>query len=99
MAETPASAPAPSAPAKSAPVPSLESFDWRLDVTVGRRALSQIAEPQYALRIKVNDGSGKVTDNWLNADVPTLKHILNELESAARESRTRHARRVFRMMH
>jgi hypothetical protein len=80
-------------------VPELKSLDWRLDVRVSRRSAYNVMEPYFSIRVVVDDGAGKEKVEWLEVDAATLKHMSNEVEAALRESRTRHARRVVRMLH
>ena len=76
-------------------LPSLSGFSWRLDTRVAQRSVHQIAEPEYLLNFKLTQGQTN-TEEFVKADVRTLRHLQTELEAALRVARTQHARRVFR---
>mmetsp|Transcript_1265 Transcript_1265/g.2704 ORF Transcript_1265/g.2704 Transcript_1265/m.2704 type:complete len:218 (+) Transcript_1265:32-685(+) len=84
-------------------LPQFRHLDWRIDVEVGRRTLSADARPNFLLRLDLSEGGGGksqaggvLSSVHLQSDVPTMRHLLAQLEAAVAEERSVHARRFQR---
>jgi len=79
-----------------------KDFVWRLDVELGRRNLSAIAQPKYMVRLDVynaragSSGEGEEESLHLQADYANLKHMQMELQRAMDDLASKHGQRITR---
>jgi hypothetical protein len=76
-------------------LPEYQHLDWRIDVELGRRTVSQDATPKFMLRLDLAEG-GEGRSLHLQSDYANMKHLLAQLEAAVAEERSVHARRFQR---
>lgn len=88
--------------ALSVSVRRYKDLEWRLDMELGRRDMTVMAEPKYLLRLDVfnqtDNASGKSTEEsfHLQADHANLKYLHSELERALGELSNTHGQRMSR---
>ncbi|XP_066155634.1 COMM domain-containing protein 2 [Euwallacea fornicatus] len=81
--------------------PHYDDLQWRLEVQLGSRALLEQVTPLIAmdLTLKTEQGAeAHIEHKLLQTDITNLLHIANELEKALSESRSRHSRKVQRVL-
>lgn len=75
-------------------IPMFKSLEWRLQATIGSRALPQQLEPSTLLKLSLeNSEPGSIL---LTAGPCELVSVTETLEAALREATAQHARRVSR---
>ncbi|KYR02331.1 COMM domain-containing protein 2 [Tieghemostelium lacteum] len=73
------------------------NLEWRLDVQIANRSLSDTVNPIYLLKLLTkNGGSSALKEQILQTDPNNLKHLCNELESALLEIRSYENRIIMR---
>lgn len=78
-------------------LPEYKNLEWRLDVELSSRTVSQEAAPKYTLRLDLSEGSStKYRSLAFHSDFANMKNLLCRLEDAAAEERGVHARRFQR---
>eukprot|EP01098_Paradermamoeba_levis_P011776 TRINITY_DN5079_c0_g1_i1.p1 TRINITY_DN5079_c0_g1~~TRINITY_DN5079_c0_g1_i1.p1 ORF type:complete len:225 (+),score=46.73 TRINITY_DN5079_c0_g1_i1:81-677(+) len=75
-------------------LPKYHNLDWRLDVTLASRAMRNIVEPVYILRLETKEPEMKVYTFECNFN--NLKFLVEELEMALNQTKTAHCRRIMR---
>lgn len=81
--------------AKAPKLPRYKNMEWRLDIKLASRSLYNQLEPSVLLKLAIENHSGSET-KLLCADVPTLLHMISELEDAIVEDKTKHVQRFVR---
>lgn len=74
-------------------LPHYADVSWRIDVQLASRTLRKRVEPTFLLRLDTEPGGRQ---QMLQADYASLQHVVEQLEDAARQARTSHAKRVLR---
>merc|ERR1712130_306647 len=77
-------------------VSQYQNFDWRLDVQTATRCARHHIKPSFLLELKTKDANGNPHVEMLESDFANMKHMSQELEMALKETRAKHATRIFR---
>jgi hypothetical protein len=87
-------------------LPHYADLSWRLDVQLASRCLRKQVEPQFLFRLETRDGGAgpdaaaareaPAKAQVFQADYASVKHVVEQLEDAARQAHTAHAKRVLR---
>ncbi|ENN79522.1 COMM domain-containing protein 2 [Dendroctonus ponderosae] len=82
--------------------PHYHDLQWRFEVQVASRALPQQVTPlvtmDLALRTEQSGADPNITHTLLQTDPTNLMHLANELQAALDESRSRHCRKIHRIL-
>ncbi|XP_066260603.1 COMM domain-containing protein 2 [Euwallacea similis] len=81
--------------------PHYDDLQWRLEVQLGSRALLKQVTPLIAMDLILKtkqEPEMHIEHKLLQTDLTNLLHITNELEKALDESRSRHSRKIQRML-
>lgn len=87
-------------------LPHYAGLSWRLDVQLASRCLRKQVEPKFLIRLETRGGgaggagAGEARqppqERLLEADYASLRHVVDQLESAARQAHVSHSKRVLR---
>lgn len=78
--------------------PHYYDMQWRFEVQLGSRSLLEQVTPLVVMNLSLKTTDGKEKENiehhLIQTDPTNLLHLTNELERALSESRSRHSRKV-----
>ena len=79
-------------------LPRYAGLDWRLQVQLGGRYVARKSPTtNFLLRLRTREGEdGAVAEHLVQADLPNMRRLASELESALREDKSSHSRRIAR---
>lgn len=66
----------------------LKGLEWRFEVEVASKGYKNDFQPNVLLNLRVEEGNGKVVNNFVNCDFANLKHLQAQLTSAMRLHRS-----------
>jgi hypothetical protein len=81
-------------------LPRFGDLRWRLDCVLGSKAIRDIVQPDFLLKLTVTEGSGELEQEkstFLDCAPETLKHLEYVLEEALKQSNSAHSRRMARV--
>jgi len=73
--------------------PGYRNLEWRLDINVASRALHRQVSPSFLLKLQLDENSV-----YLETDPVNLIHMTQVLEEALQEMKSRHCRRITRLV-
>jgi hypothetical protein len=81
-------------------LPRYRGLQWRLQVCLGGRYMPrQPPQTSFLLRLRTGGGAhGLGEQHLLQADLPNLRRLTSELESALAEDKSTHSRRIARRL-
>ncbi|XP_044750435.1 COMM domain-containing protein 2-like [Coccinella septempunctata] len=83
--------------------PHFDNLEWRLEVVVASRCMLKQANPILTMDLSLKTQKENCVDytidhHIIQTDVNNLNHICNELETALKESKSRHCRKLQRTL-
>lgn len=79
--------------------PHYHDLEWRFEVVVSSRALLEQVTPLITMDLQLKtEGEDNVKHVLLQTDPTNLVHLTEELEKALNESRSRHSRKIQRVL-
>lgn len=77
-------------------LPHYHNLDWRLDLQLASRCRRNNVKPSFVLELQTTNSDGSEAESVMQCDFANMKHMLDELEIALGESKSKHCARIIR---